>query len=96
MNLLLTILIGLAIGLLVEVILPGHDPVELVLACLLGVSGALIARLLGAAAGWYAPDEPLTFVASVLGAVIVLMIYGLLFRKRRRESLSRGSGSSLF
>jgi len=83
MNLAVTILIGLAVGAMVELILPGHDPAELFLAMLLGIIGALLARLFGAGWDWFEPGEPASFVSSILGAIIVLSIYGLLFRRRR-------------
>jgi uncharacterized membrane protein YeaQ/YmgE (transglycosylase-associated protein family) len=57
MNLIVSILIGLAIGVMVELLLPGHTASELVLAILLGVAGALLARLVGERGGWFSSEE---------------------------------------
>ena len=53
-----SILIGLAIGVMVELLLPGHTASELVLAILLGVAGTLLARFVGERGGWFGPAEP--------------------------------------
>ena len=82
MNLVVTILIGLAAGAMVELLLPGHHASEVVLAMLLGIAGALLARTAGYWLGWYGTDEPAGFVASVLGAIFILLLYGAAFRKR--------------
>jgi len=82
MNLIVTILIGLASGAMVELLLPGHKPSELVLAMLLGIAGALLARLAGYWLEWYGSDEPGEFVLSVMGAIFVLLLYGAVFRRR--------------
>jgi uncharacterized membrane protein YeaQ/YmgE (transglycosylase-associated protein family) len=83
MNLVISILIGVAIGVMVELLLPGHTVSELALAILLGVAGALSARYVGEYGGWFGPQEPDSFVASALGAVIVLLIYGAFFRRSK-------------
>ena len=85
MNDIVTLLIGLAVGVMVELLLPGHTPAELVLAVLLGIAGALLARLAGRLGGWFEPDDPTGFVAAALGAVIVLLLYGALFRRNSRR-----------
>lgn len=82
MDLLITILIGLAIGLVVELMLPGHTGCEFVLAMLLGVAGALLARHVGLKAGWFGTRESSSFIAAGAGAVGVLILYALFFRKR--------------
>ncbi len=85
MNLVVSILIGLAIGVMVELLLPGHTPSELVLAILLGVAGALLARFVGERGGWFGTEEPASFVASALGAIIVLLLYGAFFRRGKHR-----------
>jgi len=84
MHLIITMLIGLGIGTMVELLLPGHTASELVLAIFLGVAGALVARFVGEAAGWFQPQEPASYVGAVAGAIVVLLLYGLVFRQRRR------------
>ncbi len=85
MNLVVTILIGVAVGVMVELLLPGHTLPELFLAILLGTAGALLARYLGEVVGWYGTDQPESFVASGIGAVLLLAFYGVLFRPRIRH-----------
>lgn len=84
MILLVTILVGLGVGVMVELLLPGHTPNELFLAICLGIAGALLARLIGENAGWFAADDPASYLSSIGGAVVVLLIYGALFRRGRR------------
>lgn len=88
MVLVVTILIGVGIGSLVELLLPGHTVAEWLLAIFLGAAGALLARFVGEWFGWFEPHEGASFVAAALGAIIILLAYGLLFRRnfRRRES----------
>jgi len=83
MYLLITIAIGLGVGIMVELLLPGHTPSELVLAIFLGMAGALLARFAGERGGWFDADQPESFVAAGLGAVIILLLYGLFFRRGR-------------
>jgi uncharacterized membrane protein YeaQ/YmgE (transglycosylase-associated protein family) len=85
MDLVVTIVIGVGIGTMVELLLPGHTPGELVLAMVLGIAGALLARYIGEIAGWYGTNEPASFLASSVGAILVLLLYGGLFRRGRRE-----------
>ena len=80
MTLVITILIGVAIGAMVELLLPGHSAAELVLA-LLGTAGALLGRLFGERTRLYGTDEPMAVIGSVISAIVVLAIYGLLFRR---------------
>ena len=86
MDLAVTMLIGVAVGAMVELLLPGHHTSELILAMLLGVAGALLARFTGSYFGWFEPDLPAGFISSVAGAIIMLLIYGALFRRRGRHS----------
>jgi len=85
MELVVVILIGLGIGAMVELLLPGHTASELFLAMVLGIAGALLARYIGGMAGWFATDEPVSYLASCAGAVAVLLIYGGLFRRNGRH-----------
>jgi uncharacterized membrane protein YeaQ/YmgE (transglycosylase-associated protein family) len=81
MDLVVTILVGLAVGVMVELLLPGHTFGELVLAMFLGIAGALLTRLVGTWAGFFEGDEPSAFVAAIVGAIVVLLLYGVVFRR---------------
>src|SRR6476620_1755707 len=84
MNLVVVILIGVGIGAMVELLLPGHHMTELILAMLLGVMGAMLAHYIGRILGWYGRTEPGAFLAAGLGAIVVLLLYGALFRRGHR------------
>ena len=75
MYLLWMIIVGLIVGALAKLIMPGRDPGGAIVTILLGIAGSVIAGLIGRAVGWYRAGEPTGFIASILGAVIILAIY---------------------
>jgi len=75
MHVLWMIVIGLIVGALAKLIMPGHDPGGVIVTILLGIGGSLLAGLLGRAVGWYREGEPAGFIASIIGAIIILAIY---------------------
>jgi uncharacterized membrane protein YeaQ/YmgE (transglycosylase-associated protein family) len=83
MHILWILLIGLIVGALAKLIMPGKDPGGAIVTILLGIAGSFIANYIGRAAGWYAPDESAGFVASIIGAVIVLAVYRMIVGRRR-------------
>ena len=85
MDLVVVIVIGLGIGVMVELLLPGHTIAELFLAIALGIAGSLVSRYVGAIAQWYGPGEPASFLYSCLGAILVLLMHGSLFPRSRRS-----------
>ena len=90
MDLVITTLIGVAVGAIAELLLAVHEMRELILTVVLGVCGALLTRYVGVNVGWFEEGNATSFVASVIGAVAVLIIYGVLFRKwlmRRRPTI---------
>jgi len=82
MSLIWTIIIGFVVGLLAKLITPGRDPGGFFITAALGIGGALLATFLGRTLGWYATGEAAGFIASVVGAVILLAIYHLVRRNR--------------
>ncbi len=74
MGILWSIIIGLIIGLIARAVLPGRDNMGLILTAVLGMVGALIAQLLGQGMGLYSDGEPAGFIASIIGAVLVLLV----------------------
>ncbi len=80
MALLWTIVIGLVVGAVAKLLVPGRDPGGFVVTTLLGIAGALVAKFLGQAMGWYQEGQPAGFIASVVGAVLLLLVYHLLRR----------------
>lgn len=72
------LLIGLVVGAVAKFLTPGRDPGGCLVTMLLGVVGAMLAGYLGRSAGWYAEGEPVGFLASVAGAIIILLVFRLL------------------
>ena len=83
MDVLVTILIGVGVGVMVELLLPGHNMHELLLAMLLGIAGALVSEFVGRWAGFYSLGEGVGFVVAAFGAIATLVLYGVFFRKHR-------------
>ncbi len=77
MHVLWTLLIGLIIGAVAKLIMPGKDPGGIIITMLLGVAGSFVATYLGRAVGLYGPDSSAGFIMSVIGAIILLAIYRL-------------------
>ncbi len=68
------IIIGFVVGLVARAILPGAQKLGIILTALLGIAGSFAAGLAGRALGWYAPGDPVGFIASVIGAIVLLLI----------------------
>lgn len=81
MSILGTLFIGLIAGFIARALKPGDDGMGWIMTALLGVAGSFVASYLGAALGLYQPGQPAGFVASVLGAILLLVIYGLVKKK---------------
>jgi uncharacterized membrane protein YeaQ/YmgE (transglycosylase-associated protein family) len=77
------LIIGLVVGAIAKLIMPGNDPGGIIVTMLIGIVGALVAGFLGRALGWYHEGEPAGFIASVVGAVLLLVIYRLVTGNRR-------------
>jgi uncharacterized membrane protein YeaQ/YmgE (transglycosylase-associated protein family) len=78
MHIIWMLIIGLIVGALAKLIMPGKDPGGIIVTMVIGVVGALLAGLIGRALGWYQPGESAGFIASVLGALVLLGIYRLI------------------
>lgn len=77
-----TLVIGLLVGAIAKLLMPGKDPGGCIITILLGIAGAFVAGYLGQAFGWYQAGQPAGFIASVIGAMILLLLYRLLFRRK--------------
>jgi uncharacterized membrane protein YeaQ/YmgE (transglycosylase-associated protein family) len=82
MHILWMLIIGLIVGALAKLIMPGKDPGGVVITMLIGVAGSLLAGLLGRAAGWYHEGQSAGFIASILGALVLLGIYRLIVGRK--------------
>jgi uncharacterized membrane protein YeaQ/YmgE (transglycosylase-associated protein family) len=77
MSWLITIVVGFIVGLVARAVMPGDQKLGIILTTVLGIVGALVAGYLGQALGWYQAGEPAGFIASVIGAIIVLFVFQL-------------------
>jgi len=85
MSILWTIIIGFVAGVIAKFIMPGdNEPSGFILTTILGIVGAFVATYLGQALGWYRPGEGAGLVGAVVGAIIVLFVYGLFVGRQRR------------
>jgi uncharacterized membrane protein YeaQ/YmgE (transglycosylase-associated protein family) len=79
-----TIIIGFVVGVIAKFIMPGNnEPSGFVLTAVLGIVGAFVATYLGQVLGWYGSNESAGWIGSVVGAIIVLFVYGLITGRRR-------------
>ena len=77
-----TLVIGLIVGAIAKLLMPGKDPGGCIITMLIGIAGALVAGYLGRMLGWYEPGQPAGFIASIIGAMLLLLIYRLVIGKR--------------
>lgn len=82
MSILWTIIIGLIVGALAKFVMPGKDPGGIIITILLGIVGAFVGTFLGRALGLYAEGEAAGWIMSLIGAVIVLLIYRMVTGRR--------------
>jgi len=74
-------LFGLVIGAIAKLLMPGRDPGGIIITMLLGIVGAVLGGFVGRALGLYQPGEPAGFFMATLGAIIVLFVYRMAFRR---------------
>ena len=72
------VLIGLVIGVVAKLIMPGKDPGGFIITILLGIAGSVVATWIGRAVGWYAEGQSAGFIMSVIGAIVLLVLYRLI------------------
>jgi uncharacterized membrane protein YeaQ/YmgE (transglycosylase-associated protein family) len=83
MSILWTIIIGFVAGVIAKFIMPGpNEPSGFILTTILGIVGAFVATFLGQALGWYGPGQGAGLIGAVVGAITVLLLYGMLAGRR--------------
>ncbi len=75
------ILFGLVVGILAKLVMPGRDPGGFLITILLGIAGAILGGMIGRAMGLYGPNESAGWIMATLGAVVLLAIYRMVFRR---------------
>jgi uncharacterized membrane protein YeaQ/YmgE (transglycosylase-associated protein family) len=71
-----TIVLGLIVGAIARFLLPGEQKMGWILTCVLGIAGSFLAGFIGQALGWYQVGETAGWIASVVGAVVLLWVVG--------------------
>jgi uncharacterized membrane protein YeaQ/YmgE (transglycosylase-associated protein family) len=69
------IIFGLIVGAIAKLVMPGRDPGGIIVTMALGIAGALIGGWIGRAAGWYGPNDGAGFLMSMIGAILLLVVY---------------------
>ncbi|RZK93524.1 MAG: GlsB/YeaQ/YmgE family stress response membrane protein, partial [Methylobacterium sp.] len=83
MGIIWTIIIGFVAGVIAKFIMPGDkEPAGFIMTTILGIVGAFVATFLGQALGWYGPNQGAGFIGAVVGAIVVLAIYGFIASRR--------------
>ena len=75
------IIIGLLAGAIAKFLTPGRDPGGCLVTIIVGIAGALLAGFLGQMMGWYGPGEGAGFLAAIVGAVLILLVYRMIARR---------------
>ncbi len=78
------LIVGLLVGAIAKFLMPGKDPGGFLVTMLLGLGGSMLAYWIGTSTGRYYPGETVGIFASVLGALVILVLYRMLSGKRRR------------
>jgi uncharacterized membrane protein YeaQ/YmgE (transglycosylase-associated protein family) len=83
MGIIITIIVGFLVGLVARFIKPGNDQMGFIMTTLLGIAGAMFGGYVGQAFGIYQVGEPVGFIGAVVGAILLLLIVGLLTGRRK-------------
>ncbi|NYT37934.1 GlsB/YeaQ/YmgE family stress response membrane protein [Allopusillimonas soli] len=82
MGIISMIIVGFIVGLIARAIMPGDQKMGIIMTIILGIIGSVVAGYLGQALNLYQPGEGAGWIGSIIGAIIVLFIYGLIVKKR--------------
>jgi uncharacterized membrane protein YeaQ/YmgE (transglycosylase-associated protein family) len=77
MSWIITILVGLVVGFIARAVKPGDDKLGWIMTAVLGIGGSFLANFVGQSMGWYKQGDAAGWIASVVGAIVLLVIYGL-------------------
>ena len=78
-----TVFIGFFVGVLATVFIPGTGPGGIIATVILGIGGAMLANFIGDSIGFYNPSDFSSFLASVMGAMVILYIYGVMTKPKQ-------------
>jgi uncharacterized membrane protein YeaQ/YmgE (transglycosylase-associated protein family) len=77
----MTFIIGLVVGIIAKFLMPGKDPGGFIITAILGIAGSFLATWLGRALGWYQEGASAGWIASIIGAIILLVLYRFFSKK---------------
>ena len=83
MGILSWIVFGLVVGIIAKLLMPGRDPGGFIVTMLLGIAGALLGGFAGRAMGFYGPNESAGWLMSIVGAILLLVIYRVAIGRKR-------------
>ena len=83
LSLLWELIIGLVVGAVAKFVMPGKDPGGIWITMIIGIAGSIIATYIGQAIGWYKAGEGAGLIGAVVGAVILLVIWGFFFAPKK-------------
>jgi len=83
MGILSWIVFGLVVGIIAKLLMPGRDPGGFIVTILLGIAGALLGGFVGRAMGFYGPNQGAGWLMSIVGAIVLLLLYRLIATRRR-------------
>ena len=84
------VIVGFVVGLIARALLPGEQKLGLILTAVLGIVGSVVAGFVGQALGWYQAGEGAGFIGSIVGAIVVLFVYGKVANKPSTPSGGAG------
>jgi uncharacterized membrane protein YeaQ/YmgE (transglycosylase-associated protein family) len=84
LSILWTLVVGLVVGAIAKLLMPGKDPGGIIVTMLIGVAGAFLAGFIGQGLGWYETSEAAGIIASILGAMLLLLLYRLVIDRKGR------------
>jgi len=90
------IVFGFIVGLIARAIMPGRQHMTLIATTILGIVGSLVAGYVGQAFGWYTSASASGFIASTVGAIVVLAIYDAIMKRRRPTAIGRDTDSTKY
>ena len=82
MGILAWIVFGLVVGIIAKLLMPGKDPGGIIVTMLIGIAGALLGGFIGRAMGFYGPEQAAGWLMSIGGAILLLLLYRLMVRRR--------------
>lgn len=81
MSIIITLIIGLFVGIIAKFLMPGREPSGFLITSLLGIAGSMVANFLGSSVGFYHQGDSAGFISSVIGAMIILGVYKMISGK---------------